>query len=300
MSDQDKTNPKNEDKDKELADLLDSALQDFGGTKNENQNDNSATESKDSNEVVKSDADLPQEWSAEYVQQAAMQFEENFAKLISGGDPNATVGPDVVQEKLKQMADAAQQVLANPTDVSDQSVDFAASISQAIAGLSQGQENLRTPGFNEEDLMKMFGGGGGAGGQEADFLPFMQGMMQGLLSKEVLGPSLQDFIEKLPPYLEKNKDTLSKEDAERYENQRKLMEEVLEELNKEQETDSTEVKKERFSKVLALMQKLQDYGQPPAELVGDADAPFTFDPSGNPLQMPNLPDPTGNPECCIM
>lgn len=80
--------------------------------------------------------------------------------------------------------------------------------------------------------------------------------MQGLLSKEVLGPSLQDFVQKLPAYLEKNKDTLSKEDAERYENQKKLMEEVLEELNKENDSDSTEVKKERFSKVLALMQKV--------------------------------------------
>jgi len=30
--------------------------------------------------------------------------------------------------------DAAQQVLNNPTDLSDQSVDFAASISQAISG----------------------------------------------------------------------------------------------------------------------------------------------------------------------
>lgn len=194
------------------------------------------------------------------------------------------------------MADAAQQVMSNPSDISDQSVDFASSISQAIAGISQGQENLRAP-FNEEDLLKMFGGG--AGNQEGDIMPFMQGMMQGLLSKEVLGPSLQDFVEKLPDYLEKNKDTLSKEDADRYENQRKLMEEVLEELNKESESDSKEVKKDRFSKVLALMQKLQDYGQPPAELVGEVDTPFSFDPSGNPVSMPNV-DPTSNPECSLM
>lgn len=82
-------------------------------------------------------------------------------------------------------------------------------------------------------------------------------MMQGLLSKEVLGPSLQDFVEKLPDYIEKNRATLAKEDIERYENQKKLMEEVLEELNKEQDSDSAEVKKERFSKVLTLMQKVK-------------------------------------------
>lgn len=81
-------------------------------------------------------------------------------------------------------------------------------------------------------------------------------MMQGLLSKDVLGPSLQDFVERLPDYIEKNKNTLAKEDIERYENQKKLMEEVLEELNKEQESDSNDLKKERFSKVLSLMQKV--------------------------------------------
>lgn len=292
--------PAQNNADKELAELLDSALQDFGAN-GPSQNDKALEVSKSTEKSTDSGVEdipdaVPQEWSTEFVQQAALQFEENFARLLAGGDPNAQVSTETVQEKLKQMADAAQQVMSNPSDISDQSVDFASSISQAIAGISQGQENLRAP-FNEEDLLKMFGGG--AGNQEGDIMPFMQGMMQGLLSKEVLGPSLQDFVEKLPDYLEKNKDTLSKEDADRYENQRKLMEEVLEELNKESESDSKEVKKDRFSKVLALMQKLQDYGQPPAELVGEVDTPFSFDPSGNPVSMPNV-DPTSNPECSLM
>lgn len=81
-------------------------------------------------------------------------------------------------------------------------------------------------------------------------------MMQGLLSKEVLGPSLEDFVQRLPPYIEENKDKLSKEDIERYENQKKLMEEVLAELNQEKDTDTSDVKKERFTRVLALMQKV--------------------------------------------
>lgn len=81
-------------------------------------------------------------------------------------------------------------------------------------------------------------------------------MMQGLLSKEVLGPSLEDFVQRLPSFIEENKDKISKEDIERYENQKKLMEEVLSELKKENDTDSSEVKKERFTKVLALMQKV--------------------------------------------
>lgn len=80
------------------------------------------------------------------------------------------------------------------------------------------------------------------------------GMMQGLLSKEVLGPSLEDFVQRLPPYIEENREKLSKEEIERYENQKKLMEEVLVELNNEKDTDSSDVKRDRFTKVLGLMQ----------------------------------------------
>lgn len=68
--------------------------------------------------------------------------------------------------------DAAQQVFENPTQT-DPSNDIAASISQAIQGLSAGAEGLQAP-LNEEDLMKMFSGTGNLG-SENDLLPFMQG-----------------------------------------------------------------------------------------------------------------------------
>lgn len=37
------------------------------------------------------------------------------------------------------------------------------------------------------------------------FLPFMQGMMQSLLSKEVLYPSLKELVDKYPAWLQENK-----------------------------------------------------------------------------------------------
>ncbi|XP_060534453.1 peroxisomal biogenesis factor 19 [Cylas formicarius] len=281
--------------DKELADLLDSALQDFGASKPGKNCDKPTGDGKKLSERTEADVSA-QEWSVEFIQQAASQFEENFARFLNAGDADAQATPDAIQRKLQEMADAAQQVLTNPVEISDQSVEFASTISQAIQGLNSGSEGLNNP-FNEEDLMKMLGGGGS--GEGNDLLPFMQVMMQGLLSKEVLGPSLRDFVDKLPAYLEAHKDTLSSEDATRYAAQKRLMEEVLEELDRETDGDSADAKKERFAKVLALMQQLQDYGQPPAELVGDLEAPFNFDPTGTPLGVPGL-GPTANPECCVM
>lgn len=277
--------------DEELSNLLDSALEDFSKVDTTKKDEIAKT---DDSASISTSAES-QEWSQDFIQQAASQFEENFANFLASADPSTEVTPEFIQQKLQQMADAAQQVLENPTQATENSSDFAASISQAIQSLNAGAEGLQAP-LNEEELMKMFTGQ--RSGQENDLLPFMQGMMQGLLSKEVLGPSLEDFVQKLPEYIEKNKETLDKKDIERYENQRKLMEEVLEELNKEQEGDSTEVKSERFAKVLSLMQKLQDYGQPPSELVGDLETPFSFDPQGNPLNFPNPGQ--GNSECSLM
>lgn len=84
----------------------------------------------------------------------------------------------------------------------------------------------------------------------------MQGMMQSLLSKEVLYPSLKDILEKYPQWLEENKEKISAEDMERYKKQQELMERVCEELEKESENDTIDKKREQFEKVLGLMQKV--------------------------------------------
>nr|CAH7769591.1 unnamed protein product [Callosobruchus chinensis] len=247
MSDEKKDESKKVDED--LSSLLDSALEDF--SKTDKPKDAGKPEGQ-TKEVTSEVSCLPesQEWSADFVKQAAQEFEDNFASLLARGDPNAHLSPEIIKQKIQQVEDAAQQILNNPTEVIGTS-DYAASISQAIRGLSAGAEGLQAP-INEEDLMKMFEGNG----PTHDLLPFMQGMMQGLLSKEVLGPSLQDFVEKFPEYMDKNKATLSPADVERYQKQKTLMEEVLTELNKESESDSDDIKKERFAKVLGLMQKV--------------------------------------------
>lgn len=59
-----------------------------------------------------------------------------------------------------------------------------------------------------------------------DFLPFMQGMMQSLLSKEVLYPSLKELVDKYPAWLEEKKTSLPAEDLERYQKQLDLMQKV--------------------------------------------------------------------------
>ncbi|XP_044260753.1 peroxisomal biogenesis factor 19 [Tribolium madens] len=253
--------------DAELSELLDSALEDF---------------KSDPPKEAPKDEVPDAEWSDDFIRQAAAQFESNFANLLGANPDGAQLSPEEIQAKFQQIAETAQQVIENPSGDSN---DFAATISQTLQGLSQGAEGLQNPNL-EQDIMNLFAG---QGDQNA-FMPFMQGMMQSLLSKDVLYPSLKDILDKFPDWLDKNKDKLSQEDAERYEKQQKLMEEICTELEKEKESDSSEQKKDRFDKVLSLMQKLQDYGQPPTDLVGDVGPPL-------PLEMQNNADPN---QCNVM
>jgi peroxin-19 len=132
----------------------------------------------------------------------------------------------------------------------------------------------------------------------------MQGMMQSLLSAEILLPSLKDLVEKYPQWLEENATKISVEDKDRYEKQLQIMRTVCGELEGEKESDSADVKKDRFNKVLEEMQKvnkrplhecflstnkknwffhlkIHELGQPPKDLIGDVDGAGlpNFDPT---------------------
>lgn len=75
---------------------------------------------------------------------------------------------------------------------------------------------------------------------------------------------------------------------------------ICNELEKEKDTDSEEIKKRRFEMILSLMQDMQTYGQPPEELIGEHPALLQFDSEGNPI-IPPLPPGVEIPQnCCIM
>ncbi|XP_055637662.1 peroxisomal biogenesis factor 19 [Toxorhynchites rutilus septentrionalis] len=250
--------------DKELDDLLDSALEDFSKHSEESQKSASASESQQHD-----DPPTEQLWNEEFISSQAKLFEEKMASLFGGGD---AVDADQIALGFQRIAEAAALAVRTdpatmPTDSVDPSVSQ--SITDALRGLSEGRENLQAP-FSPEDIAGMFGNIDlNDSGENNAFLPFMQGMMQSLLSADVLLPSLKDLTEKYPEWLRENGDKISTEDKERYEKQLKLMEDVCRELEKEKPDDSAEVKRVRFQSVLDMMQHMQDLGQPPADLVGD-------------------------------
>lgn len=87
-------------------------------------------------------------------------------------------------------------------------------------------------------------------------MPFVQGMMQSLLSAEVLLPSLRELLVKYPEWLAENEGKVDAVDLDRFTKQQELFKVICAELELEKADDSSDVKNERFKKVLALMQKV--------------------------------------------
>jgi peroxin-19 len=259
--------------------------------------DKIATKDESSSAVAKkSDDDVedpPMEtlWNDEFIAQQAKFFEKQMADIFGAGDKEVT--PEQINLGFQRIAEAAAMAV-DPNSGAQQApqVDpaFTQSISDVLKGLSEGQENLQQP-FSQDDIAGMFGNINlNESGENNAFLPFMQGMMQSLLSAEVLLPSLKEIVSKYPAWLTENGSKISVEEKERYENQLRLMQEVCGELEKENANDSSDVKKDRFNIVLDRMQKMQELGQPPADLVGE----------GAENVIPNLEGMPNGEQCSLM
>lgn len=83
-------------------------------------------------------------------------------------------------------------------------------------------------------------------------------MMQQLLSKEILYEPMKEIGERYPKWLEENKAKLTNEEYARYSQQY----EFIKDLNQVYEAEP-----ENFNKIVELMQKMQECGQPPNDIV---------------------------------
>ncbi|GMF16542.1 unnamed protein product [Phytophthora fragariaefolia] len=103
-----------------------------------------------------------------------------------------------------------------------------------------------------------------------DFQDLVDGMMQQLLSKDVMYDPMKQICER--------ESLLSKEDYERYGKQYQYFQQIV--AVYESEPDN-------FARLSTLMQEMQETGQPPSEIVKDLAPGLQFDDEGMPI-MPNM------------
>nr|GMD94241.1 peroxisome biogenesis protein 19-1-like [Ipomoea batatas] len=124
---------------------------------------------------------------------------------------------------------------------------------ESSTGLKAGGENFGTDAM-VEDWVKQFEELAGTQDMES----IVETMMQQLLSKEVLHEPMKEIEERYPKWLEENKAKLSNEEYDRYGHQYELIKELI---------GVYDTEPDNFTKVVELMQKMQECGQPPNDIV---------------------------------
>uniref|UniRef100_A0A3B5MNP8 Peroxisomal biogenesis factor 19 n=1 Tax=Xiphophorus couchianus TaxID=32473 RepID=A0A3B5MNP8_9TELE len=198
--------------------------------------------------------------------------------------------PDLQYQKEKKC------LFSPGTDTASQQ-EFTSCLKETLRGLAKNADNLQSSGLAGDDLVKALEGlgleeGGDGGGEDGNILPIMQSIMQNLLSKDVLYPSLKEITSKYPEWLETNKSTLSAEDHQRYQQQAKIMGDICKLFENEEEEAGD--KERTFESIMDLMQKVMQFLflfplQPPG---------FTFDMDS--LNLPGVGGAGAAEQCSVM
>merc|ERR1712032_691516 len=177
--------------------------------------------------------------------------EEDFMKIFEsvGGEGGDVAGLQAELERLASLAGASTDKKADEGNIAS---SLAATIAQMTANTAElGKEP------SEEELQSMFsslgiadGGVPGTAGLQdglTNLMPMMEGVMQSLLSKDLLYPAMKEMAEKYPDYLADNRGALSEEEYAAYNKQCELTRRICFKFEEEDaEKDTEAMKKERF------------------------------------------------------
>ena len=247
-----------------IDDLLDNALLDF-----ESANISKKNKQKNSSKKSRASKPTPNNFPTE---------EELLSMFLSSGFNDNNSGVTDELEKLRNM-DAAE---------CDKLVKEKLDETLGKLNLGADQANLQM-----EDILKNLSTGGPEPGHLENLLPMMEGMMQSLMSKDLLYPPMKELLDKFPDWLADNRTKLSDEEYAKYNKQYDITRSICLLFEQENSDMDKVTKTKNFEKIMELMQEMQNLGHPPKDLVGDNVPGMPVDSDGNPIN-------SDSKECSIM
>ncbi|KAL2889133.1 Peroxisomal biogenesis factor 19 [Ceratocystis lukuohia] len=229
----------------------------------------------------------------------AKQLQESMANLLGGMGADSKEMQAQFEDIFKQIStEAAATAAAATTDTaspatapapkipsrpstarSDNASDFQETIRKTIERMqTSGDQATAAAAANGSDdfltemLKQMGGGSGGAGipgldgGGEEDFSKMLMGMMEQLTNKDILYEPMKELNDRFPAWMAENQDKISAEDTQRYQTQQKLVKEIVAKFDDPKFSDDNAADRQY---IVERMQKMQDAGSPPPDLVGD-------------------------------
>ncbi|KAK2809884.1 hypothetical protein FQN50_003525 [Emmonsiellopsis sp. PD_5] len=170
------------------------------------------------------------------------------ASSSSGGDNKPTVGgfQDTIRKTMERLQDSG-----------DKAAEMAA---------EGGVDDVLMQLLKAMDTGAGAGAGGAGDGDEGDLDKMFMGIMEQLSNKEMLYEPMKDLDGKFGPWLEENKEKVSKEDLERYREQAGVVREIVAKFD---EAGYSDEKAECRAFIWEKMQKMQAAGSPPDDLISN-------------------------------
>jgi len=295
--------------DDDLDDFLDGVLDNFDSQKiptvqNVKPKSNEENEaSKDDKKDEKKTSNLPDPFDLDLEgidAEMAKQLTQGMFQLLQGMDPNdATQFENNLEkiagdlEKNLNVSDKEEKSNASSKGKKPTTTSFQDTISETINNLKNSSDKVEaevseTNNDVMEKLLKQM-----EGLVDEDFCDILSGVIDQLMSKELLYDSMKDLSDRYPSWIEENKSKLSKKDIENYQGQYACCKEIVDIFEK---YDSNEISKEDNKKVSELMQKMQGYGNPPAEILKELAPDMIVGPDN----VPQIPDNIPEGDCAQM
>ncbi len=163
------------------------------------------------------------------------QFEEIFKGLGAAGASG---------DSEAQSGNASESSAQAAADLS-QDATFQETIRRTMERMRESGDQATAAaaaGSSEDDfiaeMMKALKDLPGSEGGEEDFSKMLMGMMEQLTNKEILYEPMKELNDKYPEWISKNKDTLSKDDLKRYQDQQVYVAEMVAKFEEPTYTDS--------------------------------------------------------------
>ncbi|KAJ2828996.1 Peroxisome chaperone and import receptor [Coemansia erecta] len=283
--------------DAELDELLDSALEEFTAP---SPKPKAEPKAEPAPSTQKPAGDETPGFEDEFVRQLTQGMEDMFKNSAAGGnEADEREMRNMLDQLLKQMGplpsdstappakDAAEAVpKVEPTD-KEEPQSFQDKIKATMDKLKESadQADAESGDMGEmgmmEELMRQLD----QTGDDPQLDSLVDDVIGQLMSKDVLEQPLKDLDAAYPKYLDTNKASLSAEEFQRYTQQHEYIKEILK-LFAASEGDAV-----NDPRIVELMQKMQDCGQPPNELLKLLAPDMELDEKGE-VKVPEAPNCT--------
>eukprot|EP00753_Platysulcus_tardus_P010764 PLAT3031.1.p1 GENE.PLAT3031.1~~PLAT3031.1.p1 ORF type:complete len:309 (+),score=119.32 PLAT3031.1:44-928(+) len=203
----------------------------------------------------------------------ASTLEETLRKLGSG---------EGAEGLLSELGASEVRPAGSSHDVETDS-SLAATL-QMLAEATKSMEGMDASAGEQagEEIMRKMMGEFEKMGEKGDFSSTMDGMMEQLLSKDVMYLPLKQICEQYPAWLASNEERLSKEEYENYGMQFQYYQQIV---------HIYELEPDNFPKIMALFEDMQETGQPPMDMMKTLAPGLEFGADG----LPKMPGMEGFP-----